>query len=39
MRYGSIYMIRNKLNNKCYIGQTIKNPLVRAKKHFNKSGG
>lgn len=31
---GIIYQIRNKINNKCYIGQSINNNLARAKQHF-----
>jgi group I intron endonuclease len=33
--YGTIYKITNKINNKCYIGQTTeKDPLKRVNRHF-----
>ena len=32
---GYIYKITNKLNNKCYIGQTVKNPEKRFQQHRN----
>ena len=32
---GYIYKITNTVNNKVYIGQTIRNPLVRKEEHFN----
>lgn len=32
---GYIYKITNTINNKVYIGQTIRNPLLRKEEHFN----
>lgn len=32
---GYIYKIKNTINNKVYIGQTIRNPLLRKEEHFN----
>ena len=32
---GYIYKITNTVNNKVYIGQTIRNPLLRKEEHFN----
>lgn len=34
-RYGSIYIIKNKLNDKVYVGQTIFSVETRWKKHLN----
>jgi len=31
---GVIYLIKNKINNKVYVGQTIQNPKVRFRDHF-----
>lgn len=36
MKYGSIYYIKNLINNKMYIGQTIFNVEDRWKKHLNR---
>lgn len=36
-RYGSIYIIKNKVNNKTYIGQTIQNSQSRWIAHISKS--
>lgn len=35
-KYGIIYKITNTINNKIYIGQTIKEPKIRIRAHFNK---
>ena len=36
-KYGVIYQIKNKVNGKMYIGQTVqKNPMRRIRRHFNK---
>ena len=35
---GIIYLIKNKLNNKCYIGQTIRTLEKRWKEHSNRKG-
>ena len=32
---GYIYKITNTINNKVYIGQTVRNPLLRKEEHFN----
>lgn len=32
---GYIYKITNTVNNKVYIGQTVRNPLLRKEEHFN----
>ena len=32
---GYIYKITNTINNKAYIGQTVRNPLLRKEEHFN----
>lgn len=32
---GYIYKIENTVNNKIYIGQTVRNPLLRKEEHFN----
>ena len=32
---GYIYKITNTINNKIYIGQTVRNPLLRKEEHFN----
>lgn len=32
---GYIYKIKNTINNKVYIGQTVRNPLLRKEEHFN----
>lgn len=32
---GYIYKITNTVNNKIYIGQTVRNPLLRKEEHFN----
>ena len=38
-RFGVIYRITNKVNGKCYIGQTVeKNPMRRINRHFQKTG-
>ena len=37
MRYGSIYIIKNKINNKVYIGQTIQEVKERFKQHLKPS--
>ena len=34
-----IYKITNKINNKCYIGQTIKSPEERQKEHWQHYDG
>ena len=35
---GIIYLIKNKINNKCYIGQTIRSLEKRWKEHCSKTG-
>ena len=37
MRYGIIYIAINRINNKCYIGQTIRNLEVRKARHLADS--
>lgn len=32
---GYIYKIENTVNNKVYIGQTVRNPIIRKEEHFN----
>ena len=34
---GYIYKITNKINNKCYIGQTIRQPRLRFWEHTTKT--
>ena len=34
MATGTIYLITNKINKKCYVGQTIKAPEYRWKQHI-----
>ena len=36
---GSIYLIRNEVNNKCYIGQTTRKVLERVHEHIKKKTG
>jgi group I intron endonuclease len=36
-RKGSIYKITNKINGKCYHGQTIRDPIVRFNEHIHSS--
>jgi group I intron endonuclease len=33
---GIIYLIKNKINNKCYIGQTIRTLNIRWREHCNR---
>lgn len=33
---GTIYCIKNTINNKCYVGQTIQEPYRRKHKHINR---
>ena len=35
---GLIYLIKNKINNKCYIGQTIRSLKKRWKEHCSETG-
>ena len=34
---GSIYLIKNTVNNKCYVGQTINDPTIRIREHFQSA--
>jgi group I intron endonuclease len=34
-KYGTIYILKNKINNKCYVGQTIQKINRRIRSHFN----
>ena len=39
MKTGYIYVIYNRINHKCYIGQTIRDPSIRIQAHFRGKGG
>lgn len=34
---GSIYLIKNNINGKCYIGQTVQSPFTRWREHLNSA--
>jgi len=38
MAYGVVYLVRNRINGKCYVGQTTQVPEVRFEQHRKRKG-